>query len=50
MLNNFRTALQKRRAYLRTKAEIERMPQSIAMDLNIDRASAAALAAKAVYG
>lgn len=40
----------KRRAYLRTKAEIARMPRDIAQDLDINPRDAARIAAKAVYG
>lgn len=40
----------KRRAYLRTKAEIARMPHDIAQDLDINPRDAARIAAKAVYG
>lgn len=50
MFERLRTAARKRRAYLRTKSEIERMPLDIALDLDIDRADAARIAAKAVYG
>lgn len=50
MLTELRNALSKRRAYLRTKSEIEQMPHDVALDLNIDRSCAAELAAKAVYG
>lgn len=50
MFTELRNAMAKRRAYIRTKNEIEAMPLDIALDLNIDRADAARLASKAVYG
>lgn len=50
MFKKFREAAVKRRAYLRTKAEIQRMPLDIARDLDIDRADAGRIAARAVYG
>ncbi len=50
MLTNLRSVFAKRRAYLRTKSEIERMPLDVALDLDINRADAARIAAQAVYG
>ena len=40
----------RRRAYARTKAEIERMPLDVALDLNIHREDARVIASRAVYG
>ena len=45
-----RDRLARRRAYARTRAEIERMPLDVALDLDIDRADARRIAARAVYG
>ena len=45
-----RERMNRRSAYARTVAEIERMPLDIALDLNIDRADAHRIAARAVYG
>lgn len=50
MFTELRSAFAKRRAYLRTRNEIASMPDHVAMDLNIDRADAARMAALAVYG
>lgn len=50
MFTKLREAAAKRRTYLRTKAEIQRMPLDIALDLDIDRADAGRIAARAVYG
>lgn len=50
MFSRLTQAARKRRAYLRTKHEIEHMPADVARDLNIDRACAAQIAAQAVYG
>lgn len=50
MFKSLITAATKRRAYLKTKHEIERMPLDTALDLNINRADAARIAARAVYG
>lgn len=50
MFTEFRTALAKRRAYIRTRNEIAAMPREIAIDLNIDPADASRLAAMVVYG
>lgn len=44
------SSVQKRVAYLRTKAELEAMPLDVALDLDIYRGDAAKIAAKAVYG
>ena len=46
----WQTRLKQRAAYARTKAEIENMPQDVAIDLDIHKADAARIAAKAVYG
>ena len=45
-----RERLNRRRAYARTVAEIERMPLDVALDLNIHRGDARRIAARAVYG
>lgn len=50
MFERIRTAASKRRAYLRTKREIESMPLDVALDLDIYRGDAAKIAAQAVYG
>ncbi len=50
LANRFQQSLARRRAYARTVAEIERMPLDVALDLNIDRADAHRIAARAIYG
>lgn len=50
VLKTVQTALQKRAAYLRTKAELERMPLDVALDLDIYKGDAAKIASRAVYG
>ena len=47
---NFRTAVQKRRAYNRTVAEIKGMSLDTALDLDIYRGDAEKIASRAVYG
>jgi hypothetical protein len=49
-INELRSRLQKRAAYQRTRAEIERMPLDVALDLNIDKSRAHHIATEAVYG
>ena len=44
------TALSKRRAYSRTVREIRRMPIDTALDLDIHKPDARAIARRAVYG
>ena len=43
-------SLARHRAYVRTVEEIQRMPLDVALDLDIDRADARRIAARAVYG
>ena len=50
LLKLVRESLEKRSAYQRTKADIEKMPLEVALDLGIFREDAARIAAKAVYG
>ncbi|WP_438956121.1 hypothetical protein [Cognatiyoonia sp.] len=50
VLKTVQTALQKRATYLRTKAELERMPLDIALDLDIYKGDGAKIASRAVYG
>lgn len=50
MLNTFRTAIQKRAAYNRTRREIANLPLNMALDLDIFPGDAAKIARKAVYG
>lgn len=50
MLNTFRTAIQKRAAYNRTRREIANLPLDMALDLDIYPGDAAKIARKAVYG
>jgi hypothetical protein len=49
-ISDIRSAMQKRAAYRRTVAEIRSMPLDVALDLNIYRGDAEALARRAVYG
>jgi hypothetical protein len=46
----FKDAFEKRVAYLHTKAEIEKMPLDMALDLDIYRGDADRIARLAVYG
>jgi len=50
MLNTFRTAIQKRAAYNRTRREIANLPLDMALDLDIYPGDADKIAYKAVYG
>lgn len=50
ILNDLRTAAQNRAAYMRTVREIESMPLSVAIDLDIYPPDARAIARRAVYG
>ncbi len=50
LFSKMKSAAQKRAAFNRTVYEIERMPLDIALDLNIHRPDARAIAYKAVYG
>ena len=50
MLNELRSAALKRAAYNRTVHEIESMPLSVALDLDIYRPDARSIAHNAVYG
>ncbi len=50
VLKSVSNAVQKRVAYLRTKAELESMSLDVALDLDIYRGDAAKIANKAVYG
>lgn len=51
MLSTFRSAVQRRAAYLRTKREIANLPVEFAVeDLGIYPGDAEKIAAKAVYG
>lgn len=44
------TALRDRRAYSRTVRALRAMPLDVALDLDIDRGDARAIARRAVYG
>ncbi len=50
VITNFRTAVQKRAAYLRTRRELANLPIDIALDLDIYSADADRIAREAVYG
>ena len=50
LISTIREALQKHAAYIRTRNEIRDMPLEIALDLNIYRGDADALARQAIYG
>lgn len=50
MFQTLQQRMRQRAAYMRTKHEIEAMPLDIALDLDIDRADARGIAARAVYG
>ena len=50
LIENFRTAAEKRARFLRTRDEIARMPLDIALDLDIYPGDADRLAHEAVYG
>ncbi|SEW15528.1 hypothetical protein SAMN04488515_1312 [Cognatiyoonia koreensis] len=50
VLSTVKTAVEKRAKYLRTKAELQRMPQEVAIDLGIFREDAGKIAYRAVYG
>ncbi len=49
-LASFRRNAEKRAAYRRTLKELRSMPLDVALDLDIDRASASRIAREAVYG
>jgi len=46
----FRSAIEKRMAYLQTRNEIRKIPLDVALDLGIHPGDAEAVAHKAVYG
>jgi len=48
--DTFRSAIEKRMAYLRTRNEIREMPLDVALDLGIYPGDADSIAFKAVYG
>lgn len=50
VLNSIREAVHKRAAYLRTKHELQSMPQDVAIDLGLFREDAEKTARAAVYG
>ncbi len=50
IMTRLRTAAAKRAAYNRTVAEISKMPNEVAWDLNIYQGDAEKIAYKAVYG
>jgi hypothetical protein len=50
LLSQMQDAVRARAAYRRTVSEINNMPLDVALDLDIDRAAAARIARKAVYG
>lgn len=50
LASRLKESIARRRRYAATKSEIERMPLDVALDLNIDRADAHRIAARAVYG
>ncbi len=50
LYQNIRTATRKHAAYWRTVREIRAIPHDVALDLDIDRADARAIARRAVYG
>ena len=50
ILHTIRSAAAKRMAYARTVSEIQAMPLEVALDLDIDRSQARAIAHKTVYG
>ena len=49
-MKSIMTAVAKRRQFLRTVHELESMPLAVALDLDIFREDARAIASKAVYG
>lgn len=49
-LHTIRSAAAKRIAYAHTVSEIENMPAEVALDLDIDRTNARAIAHKTIYG
>jgi hypothetical protein len=50
LINKMQDAARARAAYRRTLSELRSMPIDVALDLDIDRANAARIAHKAVYG
>jgi hypothetical protein len=50
VISYLKDAIEKRAAYLHTKAEIENMPLDMALDLDIYRGDADRIARLAVYG
>ena len=48
--NELQTRIARRRAYLRTVAEIRALPLDVALDLNLYAGDAEKIASKAVYG
>ena len=50
LLTSVRSRLEKRIAYARTKRAIRNMPLDVALDLDIHREDARAIARRAVYG
>ncbi|WP_145953374.1 DUF1127 domain-containing protein [Oceaniglobus indicus] len=48
--DQIRTAIRQRLAYRRTVAELSRLPNDIALDLNIYQGDARQIAHRAVYG
>lgn len=44
-----RDRIQKRKAYNRTVAELQKMPLDVALDLNIDTSDAHRIASRAIY-
>lgn len=50
LIANYRNAARKRAQYNEIRDEIARMPQDVALDLNIYRGDADRIARQAVYG
>jgi len=50
MMNRITTAVRNRAAFIRTRREIAAMPLDVALDLDIHRADADAIARRAVWG
>jgi hypothetical protein len=50
LMTRIRAIADRRARYLRTKRALRAMPLDVALDLDLDRAEADRLAARAVYG
>jgi uncharacterized protein YjiS (DUF1127 family) len=50
IISTLKTAARKRAAYNRTVAELEALPLDVALDLDIHRGDARAIARRAIYG